>query len=199
MTLSIRSRFQKKHVAFFTVVPLLLVTAMVNVDCPIDGGDGLVTSGWNMEQVRIVDIYSEEKSTVIPTCDFFLMYEYDVTLTLSNDAIDEAVGWIKLVLVDFKEGKPLAEQYTVVEVPGQTTLDISYNLWFSTQLDSPLRTEVKAEVITGEIECAISDGTGKIPLNSWPVVNNLESKMEELARVERPFAPPMQWYDDENA
>lgn len=199
MALSIRPRFQKKYIAFFAVVPLLVVTALVNVDCPVCGGDGLVSSGWNMEQVRIVDIYSEEKSIIQPTCDFFLMYEYDVTLTLSNDSIEEAVGWIKLVLVDFKDGKPLGVQFTVVEIPGQTTLDISYNLWFSTLLDAPLRTEVQVEVITGEIEDATCNGTGKVSLNSWPLVKNLESKMEELARVERPFAPPMQWYDDENA
>lgn len=190
-------RFQKKYVAFLTVVPLLVVTALVNVECPVCEGDGVVSSGYNMEQVRIVDIQSKEGAVFRPSCDMFLMYEYDVVLSLSNDASEEAVGWIKMVLVDFSEGKPLASQYTVVEIPGRTTLEIGYNLWFNTGLDEPLKTEVKAEVITGEIEDVTCNGTGKVSLNSLPLISSLEGKLKETARVEKPFAPPLIWWDEE--
>lgn len=190
-------RFQKKYVAFLTVVPLLVVTALVNVDCPVCEGDGLVISGYNMEQVRLVDIQSKEEAILRHSCDMFLMYEYTIWLSLSNDAYEEAVGWIKMVLVDFSEGKPLGSQYTVVEIPGRTTLDIGYNVWFNTGLDEPLKTEVRAEVITGEIEDATCNGTGRVSLNSLPLISSLEGKLKETARVEKPFAPPLIWWDEE--
>jgi len=190
-------RLQKKYIAFLTVVPLLTVTALVNVTCPVCEGDGFVTSGWNMEQVRLDDIQSKEEAVLRHACDMFLMYEYTVWLSLSNDASEEAVGWIKMVLVDFTEGRPLATLYVVVEIPGQTTLDIAYNVWFSTALDEELITEVKAEVITGEIEDVTCNGTGRVSLNSLPLINSLESKLKETARVEKPFAPPLIWWDEE--
>jgi len=130
-------------------------------------------------------------------CGMYLIYNYDVILSLTNESSEEAVGWVKVVLVDFTEGKPLATSYIVIRVPGETTQDVSYSVWFATNLDEELITEVLAEVISGEVEDVTCNGIGKIPLNSLPLVNTLEQKLEEIGRVEKPLELPTDWWDEE--
>ena len=197
MKLIPKFKLQKKYIAFLTVVPLLVATAIINVDCPVCNGQGFVLSTPGMDKVRITDIESEEKAIYRNACDMFLMYNYDITLSIENSGPDEAVGWIKMVLIDFVDGKPLDSQYTVVEILGEASVNLLYNVWFSTGLDEPRRTEVDAVVLTGEVPDVTCNGTGKVPLNSWPVINSLKNRIREMEEVEKPWAPPIWPIDDE--
>jgi len=38
-----RFRFQKKYMAFFTVVPLLVLTGLIQMECPVCEGSGYVS------------------------------------------------------------------------------------------------------------------------------------------------------------
>jgi hypothetical protein len=191
-------KLQKKYLAFFTVVPLLVVTTLFEVECPVCDGTGTILNNPAMENVRIVDIESKEVGTLYHACGMFLMYKYDVRITLENQGDETARGWLKMVLIDFKEGKPADTQYTVVEVQAGSSWAIEYSISFSSNHDEKRVTEVKAEILTGEIPDETCDGTGKIPLNTWPLVNNLKDKFQELEQIEIPWVPPMQWYDDED-
>ena len=73
-----RLKFQKKYLAFFTVVPLLIVTTMVEVNCPVCDGTGHMTSNPGMENVRLVEVESEETATMYNACGMFLFYQYAI-------------------------------------------------------------------------------------------------------------------------
>lgn len=191
-------KFQKKYLAFFTFVPLLLITTFVEIECPVCNGNGYILSNPAMEQVRLVEIESKELQTMYHACGMFLMYLYDVKITLENQGFEDAQGWLKMVLVDFEDGKPADAQYTVVSVPAGSAWVIEYELWFSSNHDEKRVTEVQLEILTGEISDETCDGTGKIPINTWPLVNNLKDKFRELKQAEVPWVPPPMWFDDED-
>lgn len=184
-------RLQKKYVAFLTVVPLLMVTALIPVDCPVCEGDGFLSSMPGIENVKLTDIQSNEKDILRDACSMYLMYNYDIILSLTNEGSNTAVGFVKLVLIDLSEGKALSTQYTVIEIAGESTLDVAYNVWFGTGLDEPLKTEVNAEVLIGEIPDRTCNGTGKVSLNTLFLADSLKSSFQEVSRSERPFMLPV--------
>jgi hypothetical protein len=191
-------RFQKKYVAFFAIVPFLLTTAMVKVDCPIDGGTGMVSSAPGMENVEIIDTTSAEKFAArdATVCGMYFMYLYDVTLTVANNGPDDTWGYVELVLVDLgkTENQVVDKQYVVIEIPGETQLDVSYTVWFKSKDDRKLlRSEIPAKVLVDDIPCSISDGTGTIPLNTWLFINSLRDTFQELGREAVDYVPPVQW------
>jgi len=193
-------KFQKKYLAFFTVMPLLLITSFIQVDCPVCSGTGMVSNSLGMEKVRIVEMESREIGTMYHACGMFLMYGYEVDLTLENKGSQDAIGWIKLVLVDFKEGKPTDNRYTVIEVPADSSWEFQFSVWFQSNHDEKRVTEVRAEVLTGEVPDETCDGTGSVPLNTYPVISNLKQQFQELYAAEIPWVPPAfyEWYDDED-
>ncbi len=193
-----RMRFQKKYFAFLFILPLLTITAIVKVDCPVCGGDGFISGTPAMEDVKLTDIQSREIDTVRDACSSFLMYNYDIKISLTNEGKEKALGFLKLILLDFTQGKVLDTQYTVVEIPGETSLDIAYNVWFETGLNEKLKTMVNAEVLTGDVPDVTCNGTGKVSLNTWPLVNQLKNSFQEVTRLERPFTSPSGWQWEEH-
>jgi len=196
--MGINFRFHKKYIAFFFVVPVLTITSMININCPVCGGDGVISGMPAMENVKLIGIESREIDTVRDACSSFLMYNYDIKLSLVNEGKDTAVGFIKMFLMDFTQGKVLDIQYTVVEIPGETSLDIVYNIWFETGLDEKLKTVVNATVLTGDVPDLTCNGTGKISLNTWPLINQLKNSFQEVTRAERPFTSPAGWQWEEH-
>jgi len=200
MKLPVRLKFQKKYLAFFTVIPLLLITTFVEVDCPVCDGTGIVSNSLGMENVIIKDIESEEIGTMYHACGMFLMYGYEVKITLENQGGQDSIGWLKLVLIDFEEGKPTDNRYTVVEVPAKSAWEYDFSVWFQSNHDEKRVTEVQAVVLTGEVPDETCDGTGRIALNTYPLINNLKDQFQELYKAEVPWVPPSfdEWYDDED-
>lgn len=183
-------RLQKKYAAFFVAIPLLLATALVDVNCPVCGGDGYVSNNVAMESVKIADVEAVELGILRNTCGLFLMYNYSVTLSIENSGADTARGWIQLYLIDFTEGKRLDTQYTVIEIPGKTSWQVSYGVWFVSGTDQPRKTEVMAEVFTGQVPCDTCNGSGKVSLNAWPIVNSLKERFVQLKQIEKPWSVP---------
>src|SRR5512137_2304011 len=111
-------KLQKKHLAFFTIVPLLLTTALLKVPCPVCEGKGTV-SNTGMNNVRVIDVASTIQDIyVMDTCLNYRIYEVDVTVTLQNDSSKQgARGFVRLVLIDNTRGKMLDDQIVVAEVP----------------------------------------------------------------------------------
>jgi hypothetical protein len=200
MKLPVNFKFQKKYLAFFTVVPLLLITTFVEVDCPVCDGTGIVSNSLGMENVIIKNIESEEIGTMYHACGMFLMYGYEVNITLENQGEQDAIGWLKLVLIDYVKGTPEDNRYTVVEVPANSAWEFEFSVWFQSNHDEKRVTEVKAVVLTGEVPDETCDGTGKIALNTYPLINNLKDQFKQTYKAEVPWVPPAfwEWYDDED-
>lgn len=196
MKLTNRTLFQKKYIAFLAVVPLLLVTGLVKVECPVCGGNGYVSSGINMENVVIIKTEGHQKyvSSDMNICGMFVMYFYDVKLSCVNKGEEDAKGYVKLSLIDLKQGKVVDNQYVTLEVPAGTSLDVSFVVWFKSNEDLRLlRDEVRGEVVVDDLPCSICNGEGRLTLNSWFVAIALKDKFRELERESAQYTPPLEF------
>lgn len=187
----IKFRSQKKYIVFLTVIPLLVMTSLVKAECPVCEGDGCMSVMLGIENVELLNVESEETYVSRQYCEMYILYKYDIMLSLKNNGPDEVEGWIKIILREFGKGKVMDIKYVTIELPGEATIDVTYVVWFQSGLDAPLLTEVHAELETGEIPDETCSGTGKVPLNSWLLINNLKENIQEVARVTKEFKPPV--------
>tara|TARA_B100001971_G_scaffold213175_1_gene245756 strand:+ start:1682 stop:2296 length:615 start_codon:yes stop_codon:yes gene_type:complete len=194
---SAKFRFQKKYAAFLTVVPLLIITSLVQIDDPVTNGTGVLASAEGMENVRLANSQSYMQYAMSDICDAYFVYKYDITLSLVNDGPDEAQGWVKLILRDFTKGTVMDIQYISVEIPGLTPIDVTYPVWFTTAPMVARASEVHAELASGDIP--YGDGSGKTSLNSWLLVNAFKNKFQEKARLVGEFKPPIYYSPDTEA
>ena len=183
-------KLQKKHLAFFTIVPLLLTTALLKVPCPVCEGKGTV-SNTGMNNVRVIDVASTIQDIyVMDTCLNYRIYEVDVTVTLQNDSSKQgARGFVRLVLIDNTRGKMLDDQIVVAEVPAEKAVETSYSVYFLTLIDDPIGARVDAAVLNGDVPDQVCSGTGKVALNSWPFYNATLDRLIEVQRIEANFQP----------
>ena len=186
--------FKPGVIAFFAVVPVLLVTALVTVPDPVCGGTGFINGTPGVENVKIVDMSYKEVQSTRDACGVYNVYKYTVTLQLLNEGSDEAAGWLKVALVDVTkaEGNNIVDtQFVQMDVPAQTLVTGTYSVVFGTGLDAPNRVTVRAEVVVGDVPDPTCNGTGRIPLNAWPFVDGLRVHFNEVAREAQKFNPPV--------
>ncbi|RJO61620.1 MAG: hypothetical protein C4542_06020 [Dehalococcoidia bacterium] len=181
-------------VAFFAIVPALLLTALIKTPCPVCGGTGSVTNAPGMANVKILDLSFVELKRVQDTCGVYTVWKFNTKIQMLNDGNEEAVGWIKIMLIDTSkdEGNNMVDsQFVKVDVPVQSIINSDYNVVFGTGLDQPGKTLLRAEVVIGGIPCIACNGTGKIPLNARPFVSSLKEYLKELTRSENEYHPPV--------
>lgn len=194
-----KSRLKVKFVAFFAVVPILIVTALVTVPCPVCDGTGSINSTPNTDKVSILEMDSQEQMATRYVCGAYIIYKYDVVIKLLNEGSENAVGWLKMVLVNplQAEGRNILDtQYVQMDVPAKTVLSTTYTVVFGSGLDLP-HTEVRAEVVVGNVPDTTCNGTGRIPMNASPFVNGLKDTFKDIVRVEQAYKPPVSidWED----
>ncbi len=189
-----QGRLSKKYVAFFTVVPLLIVLSLIHVTCPICDGTGAVSVAPGMENVHIMQVDGSQITAVQNICEMFTLFQYDVTVRLTNTSFEKVDGWLKLVLRDYSKGIMLDRQYVAVHIPAEATADIGFKVWFRTGIDVPITIEVHAEQVTDNVPDDVCNGSGKLPLNMWLVVNNLKGTLKEISRENQEFTPPAPFF-----
>jgi hypothetical protein len=197
-------KFQKKYTLFLAVVPLLLATSLYNVNCPVCDGQGVIQSQPVMENVKILDYSTRAVQTTPDACGLYLLYKYDVPISLLNESSDDAQGWLKMVLRDTFTDNIVDEQYVAVEMAGLTTLDTKYTVWFGSAvgvnsgiIETSGQLEVDVEVVVGDVPDLVCNGTGKVPLNTVFFVNGLSDTFADIVRTEQTYNPPKEvdWAD----
>lgn len=183
-------RFQRKYFAFFTIIPLLLLTSIVQVECPVCGGSGHMTGTPGMENVELTHPESKEIRVSRDVCGAYIVYIYEITLPLQNNNTYPVEGWVKLVLREYQKARVMDIQYLPVRITGETAIEVTYLIGFTSGLDLELRTEVDAEVLTGEFKDESCNGTGKVPVNAWVLINGLKDNLYEVSRAENQFKHP---------
>ena len=185
-------KVQKKYVAFFTVVPLLLLTAFIKKPCPVCNGTGEISTT-GMGQVEILNVDASLKSIgVIEGCVNFIAYNYSVTLTLQNSGkLVDASGYVKLGLLDYTTSKTLATQYVLVSVPADMVLTTTFDATFMVGVDAPkTNTQVRADVILNNAPCEACNGTGRVALNQLPLLNAMKKAYAAKQLVSTAPVPP---------
>ena len=190
-----------RYLAFFGVILILTLTALISVPCPVCDGTGKVSKAVGMENVRITNIESTQKYLNMDFCLGYILYKYEVDLTLSNSGNEQAVGWIKVILKGRYEGAESLSNvfdvfYVGVEIPAKKTVNDIFIVWFQTPYDVPIATSVDVMVEEGGVECLACEGKGSLALNTWFAANGLKDSLQKVTRMEQEFKPPI-WIEPE--
>ena len=185
-------RVKKQYFAFFTVVPLLLLLAVIKTPCPLCDGKGVISST-GMGEVTIIKVDSSlQEVGSIEGCINYIVYTYNIMLTLQNNSkTQDATGYVRLGLVNYKTSSLLASQYSLVTVPANMQIQTVSTTQFMIGLNSPTTTQVTAEVVLDEAQCKACGGTGKVSLNYQPLVNGMKKSFAKVQRIAvAPAIPP---------
>lgn len=161
-------KIQKKYIGFFTVVPLLLLTAIIKVPCPVCNGTGEI-SNTGMSNVSVVSIQDTLQSEVsFDNCLSYRVYTYNVVLTLKNTSLDvNAMGYVELGIVDNTTFKLLGVQSEVAVVPASQQVQNFFTVTYWLASELPASTSMVANIDLSNSPCVVCDGTGKVSLNQW--------------------------------
>ncbi len=187
-------RFNKKFCAFLAIVPLLAITAVVPVPCPVCNGTGVVNSLPNSEMVSILEINSKELQGSGNVCGGYIVYKYSATVKLLNEASENAEGWIEMKLVNTRSaegGNVLDTQYVQFGIPGKAVLTNKYDVYFGTVLVFQEGLTVRAEVVEGNVPDYVCGGTGRISVNTWPLINGFKGHFTQVVQELEPYNPPV--------
>jgi hypothetical protein len=98
------------------------------MECPVCEGSSYVSGAPGMENVVIIKTEGAQRyvNRDMNMCGMYMyvMYLYDVVLSVVNKGGEDTWGYAKLTLVDLKQGKPIDSQYIILEVPAATSLDV---------------------------------------------------------------------------
>jgi hypothetical protein len=190
-------KLQKKHIAFFTLVPILAATAFIQVPCPVCHGTGLVSST-GMNNVQVTDYHVTELTRFMAGCDSYRVYQYEITATLENHSDQDAAGYISFILLNDKASQILDTQYGVAEVGAHSVVESTFTAYFqiNVTVDMPKTTSVAIKVLDGNVADKACEGTGKVAINSWPVINSMKDHFNETQRISKPAIPPL-WVETE--
>lgn len=187
----INFRFQKKYFAFFAIVPLLTVSAIIRMPCPVCGGTGEISStGMGLVSILKTD------STLLSVGDFqgcldYRTYTYNVVMVLQNAGPVDATGYVRVGLIDYTTSRILSTQYSQVYVPANTVASTAFKSIFAVSLTSPTTTKVAAQTMLNNVPCEACSGTGMVALNYWPFAQILAKKIiESQLATTTPYVPP---------
>ena len=187
MTINIKKfhfQLQKKYIAFFTLVPLMLATAFIKVPCPICGGTGKITAtGMAFVSVQKIDSTLVDSHTV-QGCLNYIAYDYYIVLTVQNASqTQDANGYVQMGLVDYTTSKLLAVNYVTLYAPKGTVSSTGFTVNFTIGLNSPTTTQVQALPIESSIKCQACGGTGKVPLNDVLMLISQKAKYTNVQQI----------------
>ena len=188
----IHLKLQKKYFAFFTIVPLLAITALIKTPCPVCDGAGSISSS-GMGQVSIVKTDSSLVSIGDRQgCLNYRVYAYNVVVTLRNGGIIEGLGYIRVGLIDYTTSRVLSTQYYQVYVPANSQASNAFQAIFTIGLDSPTTTMVQAETVLTSTKCKACDGTGHVALNNLLFARGLKKSILDSQRLAvSPYTAPV--------
>jgi len=189
-----RFKWQKKFIAFFSIVPLLLATAFIQVKCPECQGAGQISST-GMQDVIVVRLVYSTAINPIVGCNNYLAYSTDVNLTALNSGTENAHGYITLVLQDFSTGTVIATQDVTVAVSASSQAEYVFNVIFKVYIENPPVTKVVAQVENSNVPCNSCGGSGTVAINSWPFVYTMKDSLKASQRIENPWQAPI-WMED---
>jgi len=194
------ARIKPLNLAFIAVVPLLTATSIITAPCPVCHGTGVLATAPGMENVEITEYDTNEWRITREACGLYILYFYDIEITLFNKGEQPVDGWLKLSLVDIsKEGQtPVIDtQYRPVELAGLSGKELSFTIVFGTGIEAWGQTEVRIEIMTGDVSDATCDGSGRVPSNTWLFINGLKERFVQTIQNEFEYNPPevIDWED----
>ena len=187
-------KIQKKYIAFFVIVPLLIATAFVGLPCPVCDGTGTVSST-GTTGVQIKKLNYRETSTYIAACEVYRAYLFHIDVDLDNTSeTDTAEGWIAFNLVASGAGTIIDTKYGLISLKpmesGTYGFDATFFVDFS--VDESNATYITAQVIKGDVADNACNGTGRVSLNEFFLKQYLSDSYTSEQKAFRPYVPPFE-------
>ncbi len=177
-------KLQKKYLAFFTLVPLMVLTALVKVPDPVCSGTGKISNN-GMSTVTVLKIDSSLQARAeYDACLSYRVYTYNVIVTLQNSAKErDANGYLAMGIVDSKTGKLLGTQPVLAVVPASQQVQNFFTVTFYLKSDPPGDTRIVAGIDNNDQKCQVCEGTGKVTLNAWMLAKFQKSAYTNVQTV----------------
>jgi hypothetical protein len=187
-------RSPKKYIAFFAITPLLMVMSFIKLPCPICNGSGEVGITPGMENVHVMYTSGYQVTSVKNVCEMYTLFQYEMTVRLTNTDFKDVDGWLKLVLRDYSKGVMLDRQYVAVHIPAESTTEVNFRIWFRTGFEIPITIEVHTETVTDNIPDDVCGGSGRLPLNMWLMASKLKNALSEVSQQQHEFVLPAPFF-----
>ncbi len=187
-------KVQKKYIAFFVIVPLLVATAFVGLPCPVCNGTGVVSSN-GTAGVQLTKLNYRETSTYIAACDNFRAYMFHIDVDLDNTSeTDVAEGWIAFNLITAGSGILIDTKYGLISLQPQESgtygFDTSFVVDFT--VDESNATYITAQVLRGDVPDNACNGTGRVSLNEFLLKRQMSDSFRSEQKAFRPYVPPFE-------
>jgi hypothetical protein len=187
-----RLKLQKKYIAFFGIIPLLFLTSLLQVKCPVCGGSGLLSSTPEMENVILNKFTTQQQTSITASgCAMYVMYLYNITASITNNNSVESKGYIEFDLKSTQNGRLLDTEYVSLQINGESEVQDQYSIWFNASTESVEQTYVQAEILNSAFPCKVCNGTGKVTLFAWLLANGLKSSEHALIQTNQQYVPPL--------
>jgi len=190
-----KTLFAKPKFYFIAIVPLLLATAVLKVDCPVCHGQGSVNGSNNMGTVHVVAVEGRIIDSMQDACTGYIVTKARPYITAYNLGTDDANGWLTVDLFNMDTGESLAKQYLPVTVGANTTVILNSLVVFAFYSADipPKHLDIKIETLTGTVPCTVCDGSGKVSLNTSFLANTFENQLVAEIQTEIEFGPDLRY------
>jgi hypothetical protein len=176
-------KIPKKYIAFFSIVPLMLASAFIKLPCPVCEGTGTISS-WGMSGVTIQHIdYSLNSQGAEDACLTYQSYTFVLTLTLYNNGIQDAQGYVMLGLVDVDNNMIIGKAPAAIQVKSKQTIQNVDTATFYLSETLPTNISIAVQPLSDAAKCTICGGSGKLTLNQWILAKFQPEQLVKLQQV----------------
>lgn len=183
----------KTYFLVFFIAPLLLSTALIQVQCPVCDGKGSIVSSTGMDGVKVISVEPRIISSVQDACSNYVITKARPTVSLMNIGEVPAQGWLKMHLVDVTTGQNLADQYLQVAAdPQANAIQESLLVFAFYAADTPPENlGITAEVMAGDAPDLVCNGTGHVSLNTYLLARAYKEKLVLAVESQQNFGPDL--------
>ena len=187
------ARINLKKIAFFTVIPILSLTAFIKVPCPVCAGNGTVEDASNMESVRVVSFQNRILDSVQDACTGYIVTKAVPVIILQNISDNEASGWLAVTLYNTGTNEDLTVQNLKVQVKGKASTTIDANIVFAYySADIPAESlSLKVKPLIGAVEDITCKGTGRVTMNQYYLAKTFKDKLSTFVQETQEFEPDL--------
>jgi hypothetical protein len=184
---------KKPKFYFLALVPLLLATSLVKVQCPVCDGRKTISESIGMESVKVFSIESRILNVSRDTCSTYTIVKASPIFSVINSGDVKATGWLKVNLVDMQDNV-LANQYIAVDIDPNSFANFEYPLAFTFPVGNylPGDVQLKAEVLKDNAACLACNGTGKVSLNLYFLDKAFKDTFIQQVKSTQQFQPSQQ-------
>ena len=188
-----KALFTKPKFYFLAIVPLLLATAIIKVDCPTCGGHGLVVGSSHMDAVRIISVEDRILDSTQDACTGYIVTKARPYITANNIGANDAEGWLTISLINTDNNECLAERHVPITIAATTSTVLNSLVVFAFYSADipPKHLTLKVEALTGELPCPMCNGGGKTSLNTSFLANAVEAHVNTEIQSAVEFGPDL--------